>query len=241
MNYDKGAIFNTMDQTFSNDDLDELCLHLNIDHEHLERTNKRTRIRDLINICERNNRLADLLFECQEMKPRADWNLITNSREQNRAFANEMGLSNLFEDARVETAFEVQVHRQVWQALDELKRSGEHLWQSASPQNIADFAYRLQTARSIVGINKALFQADHHSALMYLFKKMGDYRAGKERLLKIRSDRHEEELRWVADEGVRDKLQIELNKEFKQQYEDLLQMVAQDFKSGLAVALSPQI
>jgi hypothetical protein len=237
MSYNKKAIFDEMVDAFTNDDLDILCNHLGIDHEIIERTTKITRIRDIINITERRNRLPVLLSECKNLNPSRNWRLLREERQENREFISRFGLTNSLGDERVETALQIQIHRRVWEALEELKLSGEHLWESASPQNIADFAYRLQVAESIVNMYEDVFEQDHFSALHYLFKKMGDYRVGKEKLLKIKSEKQEEFVRWSLDDGVKNRLQIQLNKNFKQQYESLLLMIQEDFKEDLGKVL----
>ncbi len=63
-----------MDQKFDKEDLKEICFNLGIDVENtLVSMKKLNKIIDLIQYCERHDRLSDLITQCQRLRPKVDW------------------------------------------------------------------------------------------------------------------------------------------------------------------------
>ncbi len=62
-----------IDESFNKEELRELCFHLSIDYDNLGDGGKRDKARELIELCQRENRLDDLTTLCQERSPYRNW------------------------------------------------------------------------------------------------------------------------------------------------------------------------
>lgn len=76
-----------INESFNKEELQELCHHLFIDYDNLGNGGKRDRARQLIELCQRNNRLDELKKLCQERRPHHDWDT---------AFSHTGGYDQLF-------------------------------------------------------------------------------------------------------------------------------------------------
>lgn len=57
---------------FNRAEINVLCFHLGLDYENFP-DNKEEKILELIRYCQRNNRLQELLYYCQEKRPNTNW------------------------------------------------------------------------------------------------------------------------------------------------------------------------
>ncbi len=62
-----------IDRYFDEEELKTLCFDLNVDYDGLPAKGKGGKARELVTYCERNGILDDLIQECQESRPKADW------------------------------------------------------------------------------------------------------------------------------------------------------------------------
>ena len=88
---------------FSKEDVNSICFDLNIDYENFP-DGKEARIRELIRHCERNQRLDELLKECQTRRPRFDWQVVLISDESTIRQAPYKGIQ-YFDESDAELFF----------------------------------------------------------------------------------------------------------------------------------------
>lgn len=60
-------------ESFNEDEFRDLCFVLRLDYDDLSGTNRSSRARELVNLCERDGRLDELLTEAERLRPRTDW------------------------------------------------------------------------------------------------------------------------------------------------------------------------
>ena len=71
-----------IEAAFDNEELRTLCFALGIDYDNLPGWNKVGNIRELVALCERENRLPTLLTHCQQMRPERDWQVASDSLDE---------------------------------------------------------------------------------------------------------------------------------------------------------------
>lgn len=62
-----------IDESFSKEELQELCFHLSVDYDNLGEGGKRSKAQELIRRYQRNRRLDELVDLCRRMRPQHDW------------------------------------------------------------------------------------------------------------------------------------------------------------------------
>ena len=60
-------------QSFSLEELDDLCFGLNISHEEIVGKTIKARTRALVEYCQRRGRLSELIEKCREERPKVNW------------------------------------------------------------------------------------------------------------------------------------------------------------------------
>lgn len=73
-----------IDESFSKEELQELCFHLSVDYDNLGEGGKRNKAQELIRLCQRKGRLDELVVLCREMRPRHDWDAAFSHSTPNR-------------------------------------------------------------------------------------------------------------------------------------------------------------
>jgi energy-coupling factor transporter ATP-binding protein EcfA2 len=66
-------------EAFDDEELRTLCFALAIKYDDLPASGTTNKIRELVALCERDNRLPDLLAQCQQMRPSRDWQTASDS------------------------------------------------------------------------------------------------------------------------------------------------------------------
>jgi hypothetical protein len=70
---DLSRLRNLMDETFSDEDLRDLCLDLRVDYDNLPARAKRGKIQELILLLQKQGRLPELPERCRQLRPRIAW------------------------------------------------------------------------------------------------------------------------------------------------------------------------
>ena len=73
-----------IDESFSKEELQELCFHLSVDYDNLGEGGKRNKAQELIRLCQRKGSLDELVVLCREMRPHHDWNAAFSRSTQDR-------------------------------------------------------------------------------------------------------------------------------------------------------------
>lgn len=226
--YDLPAIRELLLTNFDDSELRDLCFQLHVDYEIISGNNKKDKARELLTFLNRRGNIAELVYLCRQERPKINWNILKTTLALNNEFANDLGLTSTISTKYYEAKFEL--YRSVWQTLYELKEAGDILWERASRENIAHFAACLQKARWVIGANEILFDQVVYIELSNIMEVFGQFRAGKVRLIQIRSEDAERHI--FADEILN---QIEENREIKEKYEALLHKVGDRFRKQLNV------
>lgn len=154
--------------------------------------------------------------------------LATGTVEQQKQwFAAQMGLplSRLKDE-------QIAVYKRVWNSLVALRKQGDQLWQEASPANLLSFSDQLAQTIEVVETNALLFDDGDYQNLDYLLKRLGAYRAGKMRLINIRT--REDYMNFGASHFYHDqRTQIEMNHLLKEDYEQVMMNVRSQFRRTL--------
>jgi len=66
-------------ETFSTDEVDNLCFDLDIDPEDIEGKSKGAKARGLVSYCDRRGLLGQLLRRCGELRPSLNWDFVQDS------------------------------------------------------------------------------------------------------------------------------------------------------------------
>lgn len=68
-------LFRKMEPNFNESELRGLCFNLGVVYEDLNGQNRQDKLRELITYMERRQRLAELVQQCQELRPKLNWEL----------------------------------------------------------------------------------------------------------------------------------------------------------------------
>jgi len=77
-------------------------------------------------------------------------------------------------------------YRRIWEVLQTVRESGEALWKEASWPNLDAFAQALRNTSREINEKSPYFSTSHYNTLKDLISAFGDYKVGKERLIKLR-------------------------------------------------------
>ncbi len=119
-----------------------------------------------------------------------------------------------------------ELYNKLWESLCELKFSADNLWEEANEENLLDFSKRL--SRTIRDVEKSylFIEEEHYKELIKLLEEFGNYEFGKAKLIKLKNYRNE------IDRNKIIKL-INDNKNKKQRYNELIDIVKKDLKKQL--------
>jgi hypothetical protein len=226
MQYDLPALREQIIATYSENELKDLCFNMEVDYDIIEGADKAAKARELLTYLHRRDRVAELILHCMTERPKRDWNLVKTQKEQSEEFRNTLGLGVEIRNRYLDRKYEI--YCSVWNSLYALKEAGDALWESASRENIANFASLLRQARNNLGVNALFFDKEDYMSLETVMGKFGSFHAGKGKLYDIRSTNDE---RTISPEKVR--RQVLHNGELKAIYEVLLDRVLESFRTKI--------
>ncbi|MCK4347709.1 MAG: hypothetical protein KAW47_03750 [Thermoplasmatales archaeon] len=143
------------------------------------------------------------------------------------------GIRRIQTDKYAESQFDVYI--KLWQTLQGLHLAVDSLWHRATKTNIEALARELTATKEKVNAWSIFFEKRHLKELNKLFKILENFRAGKIRLIEIRS---REDMGYVFPDVIRD--QIEQNRSFKEDFEKLLEELRVSFKLRLSEIEEPE-
>ena len=95
------------------------------------------------------------------------------------------------------------LYNSVWVALCKLEKSADSLWESATKQNLRNFAKSLKEAKHEVKKGALVIENNHFNQLSILFEQLERFQFGKSKLLDLRGDRMQDvnsnEIRYVIN------------------------------------------
>lgn len=233
MHFDLAALEQQLTLDFDLQGLEEACLELGINPESLRQDTIEIMARELLTYLNRRERVGDLVAYCRQVRPDKNWDLTLSAGTLNETFLEEVGLDDATR-SRIRTD-QYELYRDVWAGLFGLKTAGDELWELASQERVANFAFHLHAAAKQVGQNAILFDGADYDALTAVLGAFGNFHAGKMRLVDIASVDDENYLYVSGD--IRD--QIVANGKLKEEYEALLDGVQAGFREQLIVLVGP--
>lgn len=108
-----------------------------------------------------------------------------NAKDENYVPVNNENLrlpnGTRFTDEQFET------YRNVWIVLQDVKNTGNSLWERASTNNLDAFADALRSAVNLIDDGSIFFTKTDYKKLEQLLHEFEKYRSGKQRLIELRS------------------------------------------------------
>ncbi len=175
---------------------------------------------------------SDRIIESQKAQSQVELETLKSSLEIGRQ--QQMRIS----DARFE------LYTDIWNVLQDLQLVGEWLWERADRERIEQYVAVLSTAKHRTRRGRLILREDHYQTLMKCLAVFSEYRAGKMRLVEIRSD---DQLAQSLSEHHPDQLhaeirnQIEANGDTKAEYESILEDIAKDFRRQLGIGAEQKV
>jgi hypothetical protein len=147
-------------------------------------------------------------------------------------FGKQIGLDNIRAVRYANSQYEA--YCDVWKSLQALRLAGDDLWEKASSENLLAFAERLRQTQTIASEGDIFFEDKDRDDLLRVLGMFGRFYVGKERLINIRTKDQID--RWISDEYFQDEIgrQIARNREYKIQYEKLLERIRRSFRRRLS-------
>jgi hypothetical protein len=151
--------------------------------------------------------------------------------EQLKFFAQHLDLN--FNPTRFASS-QFEAYCNAWRSLQAVRLAGEELWEKATAERIVTFSAALKQAALIVGEGKIFFEPHDLIELRKLLKALGWFRRGKGNLVAMRSlESGEPEAEYYERRLLDIQTQIEENRLYKAEYEQLLERIRFSFRSRL--------
>jgi hypothetical protein len=124
--------------------------------------------------------------------------------------------------------YQFKLYNELWTSLYELKSKGEDLWEHASPKNLTNFSKQLGETTKKVGQNRLVINDEHYESLSKILTTFKSYHIGKGSLINYRNLNSRSNT--VGHEEIEF---INSNEQMKNEYNDLVEILAFEFKKHL--------
>lgn len=126
--------------------------------------------------------------------------------------------------------YQFKLYNELWFSLYDLKSHAEDLWEHASNTNLKKFVKQLKETRKKIEQNILLINEEHYVSLIEIIATFENYKLGKVELINYRSRQIEGNIHTIG----RDELEfINFNVHFKDEYIELVDRIAREFKRTL--------
>ena len=142
------------------------------------------------------------------------------------AFRKDLSTRKIQTEQFLKSQYDVYVN--LWQSLQGFRFIVDGLWQRVTRENILALANQLRKLKSQINDWSIFFEDDHLQELKRLLRILENFEAGKTNLLRIRS--RENIPGYFTNEVER---QIEINKKYKEEFEQLLEKLRVSFQRRL--------
>lgn len=146
--------------------------------------------------------------------------------EQLEYFRNQLNISS--PQLNDYATAEFRSYWDMWRILQLLRLAGNDLWKQATHENVLTFSSQLRATLEKVEESAIFFDEIDYEKLKNILKIFGEFRLGKIRLLEIRS---EGDLRFVVPDIAEE--QIDRNRRYKHEYEELLNEIRISFRERI--------
>lgn len=123
-----------------------------------------------------------------------------------------------------------ELYNSLWIQLSDLEIAADELWEEASPQNLKNFAKALKETKDKTLKSKLFIETNHFNRLQSLLDEFSSYQGGKETLIKFRNRQH---ITDEAIQSIREDYLVHRNMQRREEYNDLLNDIANSFKEQL--------
>lgn len=159
-------------------------------------------------------------------------------------FGSEIGMRSI-RAAKFESA-KFEAYSDTWKSLQALDLAADDLWETANPENLLKFVRQLRDTQLVVQQGELYFDESDRSSLLRLMERMGDYRLGKERLVRLYAAHDRPEQKEYLIERIRQEWnsledwatsipqQIRSNGEYRREYQNMLEKIRISFRRRLA-------
>lgn len=145
---------------------------------------------------------------------------------------SQLQLAQANEQRQAETKFDLYI--EVWNHLQDLKSVADDLWARASRETLAKFLVEFNNARVAANRGRLILDENDYQALQRVFQVFSDFQLGKKRLVDIHTGDEFAE-NYQVDSEDRIQSQIEHNRQFKEEYERLLDKIVVQFRDRLRI------
>ena len=121
------------------------------------------------------------------------------------------------------------IYLELWEALQALWLTVDALWHKATKQNISSLARELHATKAKIQKRSIFFEDSHLIELNRLIETLEQFKAGKIRLVDIRS---QQDMREVSPYDIQ--REIESNRQYKEKFEELLDKLGRSFRDRLS-------
>ncbi len=122
---------------------------------------------------------------------------------------------------------QLKAYRAVWEALQKLENRGEALWRRASKEHLEAFTDQLDETKSVARANQIVFETEHYEQLRQIFLAFERFWIGKLDVYTLRSKKADDLIEPIQQ-------QIERNRKYKAEYEQLVERIGEAFKKQLS-------
>lgn len=118
----------------------------------------------------------------------------------------------------------------LWGTLCKLKETVNDLWEQADFKNLRSFLLHFEKTIKSVEKSRLLIEDEHYDKLKDIFDTLTKFKVNKDTIIKLRSI-NSEEIQKANSSTIQ--LYVEQNKESKEAFEKLLEVIAKDFKKQI--------
>jgi hypothetical protein len=152
---------------------------------------------------------------------------------EQREFARLVGLQHYGNTRYAD--YQLKAYSSIWKELQDMKTFADDLWDRATEKRLYLFTLQqIKTEKMIAG-NAIFFAEDDYRELQKILQVFGSFKIGKEKIIEIRSRAQFRKLYDVFESDLI--AQIEMNGQFKQQYDALLERIRISFRERLISAV----
>lgn len=161
------------------------------------------------------------------------WQDRLKEQERKRTELELEAVRQLYNTRRVQAdkfaGSQYDIYLELWETLQALRLTVDALWEQVTKQNISNLVRQLRTTKQKVNNWSIFFDEDHLQELRNLIKAIESFSTGKLSLEEIRS---RNDLNYLRVDEIKN--QVERNRHYKDQLEELLENLRRNFRERLS-------
>ena len=172
---------------------------------------------------------AARILEKDKLKYKSEFEKIKSSYEKEiENYKSELDKSKSLFFRYSESQF--NLYNDLWGTLCKLESTVDDLWDQANGENLLSFALHLDKTINRIKTHRLLIEDDHYEKLKKILDTLNKFRLGKTNLIRMRQMTKEQIKLFKIDKILE---YIDQNRESKDQFEELLEIIVKDFKTQI--------